>query len=699
MPGLPLPSDDATKNGGGSRSADETCEKDTRVGLLPNEELSLQEYCKPVMLYEIFQARAIEKPPWLQRCLRYRIDAKRKTRSWITVSISRNRNDVLPTQGIFPLHILYATPASNVSHEGHSPVYQFSRACPLTSFIESGDSGQAKATFCIPGLESLADSKDNIILISYGQRGQNLCEKYPETPVQYSSSEKLGGKCSWGTIPIDLLVSTLENSIPFSLGHTVELTKEIRMSPGFVEQTFLEKNNCLTFCYRKTDATGSYGLHASIYAQEAGARGLSPYSSYSDDDVPLFSSPRVIRIRTGNVSFIYKCKDKKFIDADFSCSICLVRCGSFKGLECHLTSSHDLLFRFEFSASKDCQAVNVSLKTVALGPELLPAGMDPRERMFFYRRFKRCRRLEATTEKIKLVDPNIMEPGSPRNMGHIHAHITESGSPEKAQKESDVDHVPKENDLPSSRYEDHAVNAHREESLGQPQTILASGACTQRGPADAQALPASPAERAIEEKMTTCFPNTIRTKRTGISVAQPSIDPSPALHGRNHLPPSVLKFGKTRKLPVDQDDHHRNRLLLQKREFFHSQKAQRMELEEVLGDHDSEKEIDYDIADLEDRRLLDDFSDVRKDEKRIMHMWNSFVRRQRVVADRHVPWACEAFSRHHAQELVDDPDLRWCWRLLMIELWKHGLLNGRTMDSCNVFLDNFKKESTDPKEP
>jgi hypothetical protein len=27
--------------------------------------------------------------------------------------------------------------------------------------------------------------------------------------------------------------------------------------------------------------------------------------------------------------------------------------------------------------------------------------------------------------------------------------------------------------------------------------------------------------------------------------------------------------------------------------------------------------------------MLDGFSDVTKDEKRIMHMWNSFVRKQR----------------------------------------------------------------------
>jgi hypothetical protein len=54
-----------------------------------------------------------------------------------------------------------------------------------------------------------------------------------------------------------------------------------------------------------------------------------------------------------------------------------------------------------------------------------------------------------------------------------------------------------------------------------------------------------------------------------------------------------------------------------------------MTFEEVLSDNDSEDEVDDDIADLEDRRMLDDFVDVTKDEKRIMHMWNSFIRKQR----------------------------------------------------------------------
>ncbi|KAL6643309.1 hypothetical protein ACP70R_018928 [Stipagrostis hirtigluma subsp. patula] len=84
-----------------------------------------------------------------------------------------------------------------------------------------------------------------------------------------------------------------------------------------------------------------------------------------------------------------------------------------------------------------------------------------------------------------------------------------------------------------------------------------------------------------------------------------------------------------------------------------------MALEQVFSDRDSEDEVDDDIADFEDRRMLDDFVDVTKDEKLIMHMWNSFVRKQRVLADGHIPWACEAFSQLHGKQLVQNPALLW----------------------------------------
>lgn len=110
-----------------------------------------------------------------------------------------------------------------------------------------------------------------------------------------------------------------------------------------------------------------------------------------------------------------------------------------------------------------------------------------------------------------------------------------------------------------------------------------------------------------------------------------------------------------------------------------------MQLEQVFSDRDSEDEVDDDIADFEDRRvrydimtslslnfealnlcmflhpqlvsflpscsiilnfkyayymqMLDDFVDVTKDEKLIMHMWNSFVRKQRLVLSTNIHYS------------------------------------------------------------
>lgn len=179
---------------------------------------------------------------------------------------------------------------------------------------------------------------------------------------------------------------------------------------------------------------------------------------------------------------------------------------------------------------------------------------------------------------------------------------------------------------------------------------------------------------------------------TAHSYAEP--DCFQSLPGSNLPPSALLQFAKTRKLSVERSDP-RNRVLLQKRQFFHSHRAQPMPMEQVLSDRDSEDEVDDDVADLEDRRMLDDFVDVMKDEKQMMHLWNSFVRKQRVLADGHIPWACEAFSKLHGQDLVQTPASLWCWRLFMIKLWNHGLLDARSMNNCNVILEKFESQDMD----
>ncbi|VAH24140.1 unnamed protein product [Triticum turgidum subsp. durum] len=337
------------------------CRQPSTLELSPDEQLAAEEtfklYCKPVELCNVIQKRALDNPAFLQRCLHYMIQANRKKRIQLTVSLSRGTNT---DHNIFPLYVLLATPTSDsIPLEGHSPIYRFSRACLLTSFTEFASKDHNKATFTIPDVKNIAATSRacnlSIILIrcvsdSEGQVGENNCSG---DHVEASALRKFEGKCFWGKIPINLLGSSLENCVTLNLGHTVELASTVTMNPSFLEPKFLEQDSCLTFCSHKINATGSYQLQVGISVQEAGARDMSesPYNSYSYSDVPPSSLRHIIRLRAGNVIFNFKyynnTMQKTEVTEDFACAFCLVKCGSYKGLGCHLNSTHDL-FHFEF---------------------------------------------------------------------------------------------------------------------------------------------------------------------------------------------------------------------------------------------------------------------------------------------------------------------------------------------------------------
>lgn len=42
-------------------------------------------------------------------------------------------------------------------------------------------------------------------------------------------------------------------------------------------------------------------------------------------------------------------------------------------------------------------------------------------------------------------------------------------------------------------------------------------------------------------------------------------------------------------------------------------------------------------------------------------------------------------------------DVSRCWRLFMIKLWNHNLLDARTMNNCNIILESYQERS-DPKQ-
>ncbi|ONM54130.1 Embryonic flower 2 [Zea mays] len=378
MPGLPLPQS-LNQNIGCEYaypgSTGQAFRQQLRTALSPDEKLTAEKdlalYCKPVELYNIIQRRAMKNPLFIQRCLLYNIHARRKKRIQITISLSGSTNTELQTHYVFPLYVLLARPTSNLSLEGHSPIYRFSRVCLLTSFSEHGNKDNSEATFIIPDVKSLSTSRacnHDIIFISCGQVGQSNGEdNCSGNHVEDSSLQMLEGKCSWGKIPTNLLASSLESCVNLSLGHIVELASKVTMRPSFLEPKFLEQDSCLTFCSHKVDAVvryaslatasplddmslhhkfinsalgihchrmryihfsmellendfsfqfkcpkllakGSYKLQLCMSAQEAGARdmSLSPYSSYSYNDVPPSSLSDIIRLRSGNVLFNYK---------------------------------------------------------------------------------------------------------------------------------------------------------------------------------------------------------------------------------------------------------------------------------------------------------------------------------------------------------------------------------------------------------
>ncbi|CAM8908674.1 unnamed protein product [Rhodiola kirilowii] len=59
------------------------CRQDAHLGLSDEEEVAAEQsfsvYCRPVEFYNILKCRAEMNPPYLQRSLSYKIQAKHKT--------------------------------------------------------------------------------------------------------------------------------------------------------------------------------------------------------------------------------------------------------------------------------------------------------------------------------------------------------------------------------------------------------------------------------------------------------------------------------------------------------------------------------------------------------------------------------------------------------------------------------------------
>ncbi|KAM3264501.1 Polycomb group protein EMBRYONIC FLOWER 2 [Capsicum annuum] len=635
MPGIPLVARETTNYTcycSYSTGTDSMCRQGSATHLSAEEEVaaeeSLSSYCKPVELYNILQRRAVRNPSFLQRCLQYKIQAKRKRRIQLAISALATVNDESQVQNLFPLCVILAKPVSSAAAvEAYSAVYQFKRACISTSFSGVDGINRAQAKFFLPEINKLsAEIRAGSLVILFVSFAE-LVRDHVDTS---SFPLNLEGHCLLGRMPMELLHLLWDKYPNVTLGERAEMLSTIDLSPCFMKTSCLDKDRRISFQYPRCSAALAtiQQLQVKVASEEAAARERTRYDSFSYEDIPTTSLRRIIRLRTGNVVFNYMYYNNKLqrteVTEDFTCPFCLVKCASFKGLRYHLCSSHDL-FNFEFWVNEEYQAVNVSVRSDIWRAEIVADGMDPKQQTFFF-----CSKPLRRRKRPDLV----------QNSKHVHPLVLDS-------------------DFPTSMNElNDRVN----------------------GVADA----------------VVCDPSS--SNGAGVSSATGHLYPDPdsvqSVPGSTLAPPALLQFAKSRKLSVERSDP-KNRALLQKRQFFHSHRAQPMALEQVLSDQDSEDEVDDDVADFEDRRMLDDFVDVTEDEKQLMHLWNSFVRKQRVLADGHIPWACEAFSKLHGREFAQAPTLRWCWSLFMTKLWNHGLVDARTINKCNLILEQFQSQDND----
>ncbi|KAM1311392.1 hypothetical protein FF1_007882 [Malus domestica] len=625
------------------------CRQEERVRMSSEEEIAAEEslsvYCKPVEFYNILQRRAIRNPAFLQRCLSYKIEAKHKRRIQMTVSISMNEMEGLQTQNLFPLYVFLArlvpdvaVPESSVLEciNKYSATYRFSRACMLSNSTGVDGSSQLQANFILPDIN------------------------------------KLTLEAKSGSLAI-LLVSFVGAQNPF---------RGINLSKGPVDMSFFPSNAggyCLwskiplELLYISWENSPNFGLgqRAEMISTIDMRSCFLKLSCLNEDKCLMIATPHnpetVVISQLVQVTISaeeYGAREKSPYNSTYICSdipssslphIIRLRAGN---VIFNYRYYNNTLQRTEVTEDFSCPFCLVRCASFKGLRHHLFSSHD-----LFNFEFWVTEEYQAVNVSVKTnnwrseivaggVDPKLQAfsfcskplrrrrpKGLYQNAKHVHPHVLES-------------------ELPAGLCEllDKADDAH-----------------SSRGD---------------------------KARISGVSSSTPQSYGDPgcvqSVSGNNFATPAMLVFAKTRKLSVERPDP-RNCALLRKRKFFHSHRAQPMMLEQVLSDQDSEDEVDDDVADLEDRRMLDDFVDVTKDEKKMMHMWNSFVRKQQVLADGHIPWGCEAFSRLHGQDLVKSPALIWCWRLFMLKLWNHGLLDARTMNSCNIILEQCQSPASEPQ--
>eukprot|EP00250_Pteridium_aquilinum_P004988 c1515_g1_i2 orf=609-2834(-) len=661
-------------------------------------EESLSLYCKPIELYNIIQRRALRNPIFLQRCLKYKIEEARQRRiklmvsavkvatttsdAWLSIGKPNGNGFSLEEQAFQSVLLMLTAPVSSAGM-GHS-CFRLSQTRVLrtksANLSAADNKGQPSVTFLLPEIQKLllSATRDGAVILFITSAELNSTCSGNGTPIE--SSVNNSGSVLWGSISLTTLCqnwSVMDGDGKNADGAIREIsddTLHVELFPSRLQLVNSMDGRYVNFQSTAHTSTKQSlaRLHLCLSVQEAG-RGINTFKPASGSvssngrflNCPSLSQAR--RLQPGQVVFHYHYYFnqlyKSEVTENYSCPFCVRCCSSLKGLRCHLNSTHDL-FTFEFLATSDYRLVNVFCRNDVLDPEGnvrdIDGLNDPRLKSFLY--WSKCGRPRKSSIVLEL---------------QAGGHQSEGQSP----------------DL--ERGLDMAENASlMQEETRKHERLEEPGKILKVAEESLQALKKQRPEIDDSKSSSPVGHRYLGVAPNGVCLAIAAPRPADKRSLQTTVNAQVLPFksrpGKHRKSLVERSEA-RIRFQLQKRQFFHSHTGQPMAIEQLLSDRDSEDENDETIMDLEDRRMLDDFVDVTRDEKELMHLWNSFVRKQRVLADGHCPWACEAFTKLHAKNFHKSMALRRCLMLFLIKLWNHNLVDGNTINRCLLIIDSFNK--------
>ena len=123
------------------------------------------------------------------------------------------------------------------------------------------------------------------------------------------------------------------------------------------------------------------------------------------------------------------------------------------------------------------------------------------------------------------------------------------------------------------------------------------------------------------------------------------------------------------------------------RQYYHARTSAPIAPQLLAAGYDSDDDVDEEWRLERAEQLLEEFEDVTPQEKAFMKLWNRWVFRNPIQADRTVPRAVNAFAADLASQLVRQ-NLRHNLLLHLLHLWDNSLLSAQNITDCMAIVDD-----------